>query len=165
VTMTDNPASVIDEGTYTVRRTIRIAAPVDAVWRAVTEPEHISKWFGRTVLDGTGPGAQGTMTFEGYGDVPIRVEAMDAPRTVSYRWGNDDALGHLPDTVDEATSTVFTFTLDPVTDGTQLTVVETGFELTSDPAKNLAAHGEGWVTELDKLVALLEAGEGAEGAA
>ena len=60
MTMTDNPASVIDEGTYTVRRTIRIAAPVDAVWRAVTEPEHISKWFGRTVLDGTGPGAQGT---------------------------------------------------------------------------------------------------------
>ncbi|WP_067946500.1 SRPBCC family protein [Agromyces sp. NDB4Y10] len=159
--MTDNPASVIDEGTYTVRRTIRIAAPIERVWRAVTEPEHISQWFGRTVLDGSGPGAQGTMTFPDYGAVPIRVEAMDAPHTVTYRWGNDDALGHLPDIVDDETSTVFTFTLETVADGTRLTVVETGFDRTSDPAANLASHGEGWVSELDKLVAVLERAEGA----
>ncbi|KZE94801.1 hypothetical protein AVP42_00728 [Agromyces sp. NDB4Y10] len=161
MTMTDNPASVIDEGTYTVRRTIRIAAPIERVWRAVTEPEHISQWFGRTVLDGSGPGAQGTMTFPDYGAVPIRVEAMDAPHTVTYRWGNDDALGHLPDIVDDETSTVFTFTLETVADGTRLTVVETGFDRTSDPAANLASHGEGWVSELDKLVAVLERAEGA----
>ncbi|MGR0319766.1 SRPBCC domain-containing protein [Agromyces sp. ZXT2-3] len=162
--MTDNQPSVVDEGTYSVRRTIRIAAPVEKVWAAVTEPAHISRWFGRTVLHGAGVGAEGTMTFEGYGDVPIRVEAIDAPRSVTYRWGNDDALGHLPDRVDEATSTVFTFTLEPVAgaaaaDGaarpvTELTVVETGFELTSDPTANMRDHAEGWVSELDKLVAL-----------
>ena len=156
VSMTDNEASVIDEGTFSVRRTIRIAAPIEKVWTAVTEPEHISRWFGRTVLDGAGVGATGTITFPDYGSVPIRVEALDAPRTVSYRWGNDDALGHLPDAVDEATSTVFTFTLEPAPEGTQLTVVETGFDRTSDPAANMASHGEGWVSELDKLVALLE---------
>ncbi|MEI5582624.1 MULTISPECIES: SRPBCC domain-containing protein [unclassified Agromyces] len=167
---TDNPASVVDEGTFTVRRTIRIAAPVDTVWRAVTEPEHISRWFGRTVLEGSGPGAEGSMTFPDYGVVPIRIEAMDAPRTVSYRWGNDDAAGSLPDAVDEATSTVFTFTLEATTDGTQLTVVETGFERTSDPIANLRSHGDGWISELDKLVTLLEreaagAAAPAEGAA
>ena len=156
MTMTDNQASVIEAGTFTVRRTIRIAAPVEKVWRAVTEPEHISRWFGRTVLDGSGVGAQGTMTFDGYGDVPIRVEAIDAPHSVTYRWGNDDALGRLPDAVDDDTSTVFTFTLEPLADGTQLTVVETGFDRTSDPLANMASHGDGWVSELDKLVALLE---------
>ena len=155
VSMTDNEASVIDEGTFSVRRTIRIAAPVEKVWIAVTEPEHISRWFGRTVLDGTGVGATGTITFPDYGSVPIRVEALDAPRTVSYRWGNDDALGHLRDELDDH-ATVFTFTLEPVSGGTQLTVVETGFDRTSDPAENMASHGEGWVSELDKLVALLE---------
>jgi len=154
--MTDNQASVIEAGTFTVRRTIRIAAPVEKVWRAVTEPEHISRWFGRTVLDGSGVGAQGTMTFDGYGDVPIRVEAIDAPHSVTYRWGNDDALGRLPDAVDDDTSTVFTFALEPLADGTQLTVVETGFDRTSDPLANMASHGDGWVSELDKLVALLE---------
>ena len=155
VSMTDNEASVIDEGTFSVRRTIRIAAPIEKVWTAVTEPEHISRWFGRTVLDGAGVGATGTITFPDYGSVPIRVEALDAPRMVSYRWGNDDALGHLRDELDDR-STVFTFTLEPVPDGTRLTVVETGFDRTSDPAANMASHGEGWVSELDKLVALLE---------
>jgi uncharacterized protein YndB with AHSA1/START domain len=154
--MTDNPqASVIDEATFTVRRTIRIAAPIEKVWSAVTEPEHISRWFGRTVLDGTGPGASGTITFPDYGAVPLRVEAVDAPRMVSYRWGNDDAAEQLPDAVDDH-STVFTFTLEPAPGGTQLTVVESGFERTSDPAANMASHAEGWVSELDKLVALLE---------
>ena len=56
--MTSNPASVIDEGQFTVRRTIRIAAPIEKVWSAVTEPEHISRWFGKAVLVGAGVGAR-----------------------------------------------------------------------------------------------------------
>ena len=156
--MTSNAASVIDEGQFTVRRTIRIAAPIEKVWSAVTEPEYISQWFGTAVFDGTGVGARGTLTFPDYGSVPLRIEALEAPRMVSYRWGNDDALGSLPDEVDDEHSTVFTFTLEPVSNGTQLTVVETGFERTSDPTANLESHREGWDGELDKLVALLEGG-------
>ncbi len=155
MSMTDNQASVVDEAAYAVRRTIRIAAPVEKVWQAVTEPAHISRWFGRTELDGAGPGARGSITFEGYGRVPLAIEAVDAPRSISYRWGNDDALGHLRDELDDH-ATVFTFTLEAVEGGTELTVVETGFDRTSDPAKNMAEHAEGWVSELDKLVALLE---------
>lgn len=154
VSMTNQP-SVIDESEFTVRRTIRIAAPIEKVWSAVTEPEHISKWFGRAEFDRAGVGARGTLTFPGYGDVPVRIEAIDAPRMVSYRWSNDDAVGLLPKEVDDGHSTVFTFTLEPVSDGTQLTVVETGFDTTSDPAANLESHRQGWDGELDKLVALL----------
>ncbi|MEV1131248.1 SRPBCC domain-containing protein [Agromyces sp. NPDC049794] len=152
--MTENQASVIDEAAFSVRRTIRIAAPVDRVWRAVTEPEYISRWFGRVVLEGAGVGAKGTITFADFGTVALQVEAVDAPHMVSYRWGNDVAKP-LPEAVDDH-STVFTFTLEEVPDGTELTVVETGFDRTSDPAANMADHAEGWVTELDKLVALLE---------
>ena len=156
MSMTVNEESVVDERTFSVRRTIRIAASIDKVWRAVTQPEHISAWFGQTVLDGAVVMATGTMTFPDYGAVPLRIEAIDEPHSVSYRWGNDDAAGHLPETVDPEHSTVFTFTLEPVGDATQLTVVETGFETTSDPRANLAAHREGWNSELDKLVALFE---------
>lgn len=170
MTMTVNQPAVIDDAEFTVRRTIRIAAPIDRVWSAVTEPAHISRWFGRTefhpvgaTADGSAtgataaPGTLGTMTFEGHGAIPLRVEEIDAPRMVSYRWSNDDALESRPEALDESTSTVFTFTLEPAGDGTQLTVVETGFDRTSDAAANLADHGEGWTSELDKLVALLEA--------
>ena len=154
---TRSSASLVDTETFTVRRTIDIAAPVEKVWAAVTEPEHVSRWFGHTVLDGSGPGATGSMTFEGQAPIPLRVEALEAPRSVSYRWGNDDALGAPPAVLDEATSTVFTFTLEPVDGGTRLTVVESGFEGTSDPLGNLESHRTGWDSELDKLVALVEA--------
>jgi len=157
MSMTINP-SVVDEGQFTVRRTIRIAAPIEKVWSAVTEPAHISRWFGMAVLEGTGVGARGTLTFPDYGTVPLRIEAIDPPRMIAYRWGNDDALGELAAEVDQEHSTVFTFTLEAMPAGTELTVVETGFEATSDPAANLEAHRQGWDGELDKLVALLESG-------
>ncbi|CAN5409089.1 hypothetical protein BH10ACT10_BH10ACT10_14340 [soil metagenome] len=155
--MTSNPASVVDTEALTVRRTIQIAAPIEKVWSAVTEPEHISRWFGRAALDGRGAGASGSLTF-GDRRVPLRVESMVEPTSISYRWGNDDALAVLPDEVDDAHSTVFTFTLDPVDGGTRLTLVESGFELTSAPVANLEDHRSGWDSELDKLVALLEGG-------
>ena len=69
---------------------------------------------------------------------------------------NDDALGTSPERLDESTSTVFTFTLEPSGEGTRLTVVETGFDRTSDPASNMADHAGGWVSELDELVAFVE---------
>jgi len=164
VSTTQNPDAVIDEGAFSVRRTIRIAASIDKVWQAVTEPEHISRWFGRTVIDGSGAGATGTVTFPDTEPFSLRVEACEEPRLIAYRWNNDDAyrdandgsVGDHADPLAEERTTVFTFTLDEVDDGTQLTVVETGFDGTTDPAVNLASHCEGWTIELDKLVALLE---------
>ncbi|WP_431806456.1 SRPBCC domain-containing protein [Microbacterium paraoxydans] len=154
--ITRDDAAVVDEAGFSVRRTIRIDAPIRAVWQAVTEPEHISRWFGRTALTGTGVGATGTMAFPDYDVIPLRVEEFDAPHRITYRWNNDDALGTLPDEVDEETSTVFTFTLEERDGGTELTVVESGFERTSDPRANLQSHRTGWELELDKLVALVE---------
>ncbi|MFF1573414.1 SRPBCC domain-containing protein [Leifsonia sp. NPDC058292] len=156
MSMTDYQASVVDEKTFVVTRSIHIAAPVEKVWRAITEPAQISRWFGRAEFDGSGAGANGTLTWPDRRPVPVRIEAIDEPRTVSYRWSNDDASGSEPSEVDDATSTVFTFSLEPLDDGTRLTVVETGFDVTSDPAANLESHRQGWNAELDKLVALLE---------
>jgi len=155
ISMTNNQAAVVDADQFTVRRTIRIAAPIEKVWSAVTEAEHISKWFGRASFEGSGVGAHGTLTFPDHPPVPVRVEALDAPRMVSYRWGNDGASNAASAEADDH-STVFTFTLEPLPDGTQLTVVETGFENTSDPMANLEDHRGGWDSELDKLVALFE---------
>ena len=150
--------SVVDTAEFTVRRSITISAPVDKVWAAVTEPEHIARWFGTPKLAGSGVGATGTIGWPDQTPIPLRVEAFDAPRTVSYRWSNDDALGAPPAELDEEHSTVFTFTLEPVADGTVLTVVETGFDRTSDPKANMESHRQGWDGELDKLVALVESG-------
>lgn len=152
---TDNAPAIADADALTVRRTIRIAAPREKVWAAVTEPKHISRWFAATTLDSAGEGA---ITFEGYGAVPLRVAAIDPQDAVTYRWNNDDNLGALLPTFDESRATTFTFTLSDAPGGTQLTVVESGFAVTSDPTANLRSHEQGWTQELDKLVALLEDG-------
>ena len=151
-----NPTSVIDDATFSVRRTIHIAAPIEKVWEAITEPALISRWFGRADFPSTKVGANGTLSWDDYGSIPVRIEAIDAPRSITYRWSNDDALGKLPAVVDDGDSTVFTFTLDTEDDGTRLSVVETGFETTSDPVANLESHRGGWDSELDELVDLLE---------
>jgi uncharacterized protein YndB with AHSA1/START domain len=151
-----HPSSVIDEETFTVRRTIHIQASVAKVWSAVTDPVHISQWFGQAAFEGATAGSLGTLTWPDRDPIPVRIEAIDEPRLVSYRWGNDDASGIVPDTLDDAHSTVFTFTLEDDAGGTRLTVVETGFETTSDPIANLEDHRTGWDSELDKLVALVE---------
>lgn len=154
--MTTNQPSVVDEDSFSVRRTIHIAATVEKVWIAVTAPEHISRWFGQAAFDGSRTGALGTLTWPDRAPVPVRIESVDEPRTIAYRWCNDDAAGLTPTDIDGGPSTVFTFSLEPEADGTRLTVVETGFETTSDPLANLESHRTGWDAELDKLVALLE---------
>lgn len=155
--MTTNPKSIVDGETFTVRRTIEIDAPVEKVWRAVTEPKHISEWFGQVVLVGSGVGVEGTIGWPDGPAVPIRVETFDPPRTVTYRWCNGEVGETTPINVDAGPSTVFTFTLEPRGGGTRLSVVETGFESMPDPAATLESHRQGWDGELDKLVVLLEA--------
>ncbi|WP_245741210.1 SRPBCC domain-containing protein [Herbiconiux ginsengi] len=144
-----------------MRRTILIAAPIEKVWAAVTEPEQISHWFGATSFDGAvggasaSVGALGTITWPERDAVPVRIEAIDAPRLVSCRWCNPCLGEPVPTEIDEAHSTVFTFTLEPLPDGTRLTVVETGFETTSDPSADLERHRGGWDGEGDASASAL----------
>jgi uncharacterized protein YndB with AHSA1/START domain len=153
--MTINSPSVVDSDDFTVSRTITISAPIEKVWAAVTEPEHIAQWFPqKAVLEPVRVGADGVFSFEGYGDFPVRVEELDPPRTISYRWSNENARPVNP--IDLAHSTVFRFTLEPVDGGTQLTVVESGFQHLADPAGSLEGNRQGWDSELDELVAYLE---------
>ncbi|MFF1635626.1 SRPBCC family protein [Leifsonia sp. NPDC058248] len=154
--MTENEPSVVDRDEFTVRRTITIAAPLEKVWAAITEVEHIARWFPQAaVLDGVAVGAGGVFTFEGYGDVPVQIEELDPPRMIAYRWGSDSSRDLR---VDLDRSTVFRFTLEPVATGTQLTVVESGFDALTDPATSMENNRGGWDSELDELVAYLEGG-------
>jgi uncharacterized protein YndB with AHSA1/START domain len=162
MSMTDDQRTAIDGDAYTVRRSIHISAPIEKVWLTITEPEHISKWFTKAaVLDGAGVGATGIFTFSATDVIPVRIEEIDAPRMITYRWSNDDAAaakagGVRPDTIDDAHSLLIRFTLEPIDDGTRLTMVETGFETTIDPTFNLESHRGGWDELLDRLVAHFE---------
>lgn len=157
MTMTSNPPAVSDLDGLSVTRSVTIAAPVHKVWAAITEPEHIARWFGqRAVLDELALGARGVFSFDGYGDFPVVVEELDPMRAVAYRWSNDNARALDATTVDPEHSTVFRFTLEPTGDGTVLTVVESGFGTLADPVASLESNRGGWTAELDELVAYVE---------
>ena len=154
MTMTANQSSVVDSGEFTVTRTITIAAPIEKVWAAITEAEHIARWFGQTaVLDDVAIGAGGVFSFEGHGAFPVLIEELDPPRMIAYRWSNEQDTA-----VDPDHSTVFRFTLKALDGGTQLTVVESGFDTQADPAASMESHRTGWDSELDELVSYLQGG-------
>jgi uncharacterized protein YndB with AHSA1/START domain len=159
MSMTTNPPSVVNSDEFTVRRTITIKAPIEKVWAAITEAEHLAKWFPHSaVLHEVAVGAEGVFTWDDYGDFAVRVEEIDPPNAIAYRWSNDSARGVEPDHIDLNQSTVFRFTLTDIDGGTQLTVVESGFGTLSDPAGSMESNRGGWNSELDELVAYLEGG-------
>ena len=164
MSMTTNPPSVVDSAGFTVRRTITIKATIDKVWAAVTEAEHLARWFPHTaVLPSATVGTRGVFTWDDYGSFPVRIEDVDPPHSIAYRWSNSAPLEVPSEEIDEielepGRSTVFRFTLEEMEGGTQLTVVETGFGALADPAASMEDNRGGWNSELDELVAYLEGG-------
>src|SRR6478735_444769 len=107
-----------------IERETLIAAPLERVWSLVTEP-------GFWVADPAS--LQGTVAEEGesvlaknaeYGDFPVRVEKVEPPTYVAYRWASAFPGQELR----EDNSTLVEFTLTPEGDKTRLRVVESGFE-------------------------------------
>ena len=136
----------------TVTRTLHIAAHPSAVWAALTQAELISEWFGdKTTID-LRVGGVGAFSWDQWGDHGFVVEEIDEPHVFAFRWAHtagDDA------TTDPAT--LVRFTLAPQGGGTELTVVETGWEQFGDDATKFAGENTaGWLEELDELKAFLE---------
>ena len=139
---------------FKIEREVMIDAPVEVVWRTITEPDQISQWFADRVELEAEPGGRGFMVFGDHGG-PVVVEAVDPPTRFSFRWNPPD--GEEPVA---GNSMLVEFTLVP--DGgerTRLRVVESGLELFAwpDAEKDRYAeeHRGGWATFLDRLARLL----------
>jgi uncharacterized protein YndB with AHSA1/START domain len=147
---------------YTIERDIEIEAPVEVVWRTITEPQLIRTWFSDAADVEARPGAVGSLTFRADTDAPnivgITVVAADPPHRFSYRWVYPPG-----ERATEANSTLVTFTL--VADGeerTRLRVVESGLEHMDigddEKQKFLEQHRHGWQVQGDRLRALFSSG-------
>jgi uncharacterized protein YndB with AHSA1/START domain len=74
---------------FEIEREVVIDAPADVVWRTITEPDQISRWFADRVELVAEPGGQGAMYFgdEGEGG-PLVVEVVEPPCRFSFRWNH-----------------------------------------------------------------------------
>src|SRR3954454_14095062 len=120
--------------TATIERDIVIDAPVDVVWRTITEPEQIVQWFADRVDLKARPGGEGLLTFHDPAqdqlvEAPLVVEAVDEPHRFSFRWGHPAGARPVA-----GNSTLVEFTLVAEADErTRLLVTETGLELLDWP--------------------------------
>jgi uncharacterized protein YndB with AHSA1/START domain len=107
----------------TVERSVTLQSPIDEVWDALTDPHQLSSWFGALVDLDVRPGGTGRFVSD---DGEVRdavVVAVDAPRHVTFQWWPVTDGGR---SVGPSTTRV-SFDLEPIEDGTRLTVVERGF--------------------------------------
>ena len=138
----------------TLERDILIEAPVDVVWRTITEPAQMSQWFASRVDLVVEPGARGYLEFGDQGG-PVVVETVDPPTRFSFRWNHPRGEEPVP-----GNSQLVEFTLTQEdAERTRLRVTETGHESRSwpDAEKQRYAdeHSEGWVEYLERLATLL----------
>lgn len=137
-----------------IEREVLIEAPVEVVWRTVTEPDQMTRWFADRVELAIEPGAHGHMQFGDQGG-PVVVQTVERPTRFSFRWnhprGEEPVAGN---------SMLVEFTLTPEGDErTRLRVAESGHELLTWPdaekARYADEHQEGWGEFLDRLVTVL----------
>jgi len=133
-----------------IEKEILIEAPIDVVWRVVTEPGEITQWFAATAeLEGR-PGGEGRLAFEGGETYYMQVETFEPPHRFAYRWLHDSGPKPRPDN-----SMLVEFTLREEAGHTRVRVVESGFDQVdwSDEAKARYAedHTTGWELIVGRL--------------
>jgi uncharacterized protein YndB with AHSA1/START domain len=138
-----------------IERAIVIGASITIVWRTITEPDQIARWFADRVELDARPGGSGELFFEENNlTAPLVVERVEPPTLFSFRWCHPD--GEQPV---HGNSTLVTFALVAETaTRTKLTVAETGLDamaLADDDRQRFAdSHREGWEGCFDRLGAL-----------
>jgi uncharacterized protein YndB with AHSA1/START domain len=137
-----------------IERSVVLRAPRSRVWRALTRAEEFAAWFHVTMRGDFTPGGRVTMEtkYPGHeGKVfPLFVQRMEPERLFSWRWYPGAAL---VESEDPEQQTEVVCTLEDVTEGTRLTVVETGFERVDleRRAKAFEQNGEGWTGQLGNI--------------
>jgi len=136
----------------TIERTTLIRASRERVWRALTTPQDFGKWFCAEVDGPFVPGERVNMVSTHHlctGDPRfyLTVESMEPEHKFSWRWHPGAARPG------EDGSTQVEFKLEEVSDGTLVTVTETGFDRISleRRAKAFEQNGKGWEIQLESL--------------
>ena len=129
--------SVAGADRWSVRLVRRYPHPIERVWRAISEPEHLAAWFPSTVEIEPRVGAEVRFgsPMEGRPALTGVVTDCDPPRLLAFTWDTD----HLR------------FELAPVADGTELVLLHA-----FDDRAGAASFGSGWDTCFGTLRADLD---------
>ena len=138
-----------------IDKRVTLRAPRSRVWRALTNADEFSAWFG-VKLEGAfaeGAAIRGKITNPGYEHVTLEmlIERIQPEILFSYRW-HPYALDAKVDYTQEPT-TLVEFRLDEVGGETILTIVESGFDRlpASRRAEAFRMNDGGWTSQLKRI--------------
>ena len=138
-----------------IEKSTVLRAPQSRVWRALTDWREFGTWF-RVKLDGPfaeGATVRGRITYPGYEHLTMEIviERIEPERLFSYRW-HPNAVDPKQDYSDEPT-TLVEFRLEPVSGGTRLTLVESGFDKIPRSRRDEAfrMNEGGWAEQMNNI--------------
>ena len=138
-----------------IEKQVMLQATRARVWRAITDSAEFGAWFKCVFTEPFRPGAtlRGRITHPGYEHVvmEVTIEAMEPERRFAYRW-HPNAVDPAADYSGEPT-TLVEFHLEEVAGGTQLTVIESGFDRIplARRAKAFRDNEAGWAGQVKNI--------------
>jgi uncharacterized protein YndB with AHSA1/START domain len=140
--------SVIEKRTF-------VRASRSRVWRALTDPKEFGAWFGVEIAGPFAPGSRVEMktTSKEFSGIRffIVIERMEPETTFAWRWHPGMPQPEID--YSKEPTTLVTFHLEETEGGTNLTVVETGFDQISlaRRASVYSDNEKGWDDQLASI--------------
>jgi uncharacterized protein YndB with AHSA1/START domain len=138
-----------------IEKQIELKASVSRVWRALTDHREFGEWF-RVKLDGPfvpGQISRGKMTYPGYEHVKFEavVQKMEPERFFPYTWHPYAVDPNVDYSSEEPT--LVEFKLEKTSNGTLLTVTESGFDKIPSNRRSEAfrMNDGGWAEQLKNI--------------
>jgi uncharacterized protein YndB with AHSA1/START domain len=149
-----------------IEKQVLLRAPLDRVWRAISDSQEFGRWFGVRIdgpfVAGTSVTATitGTTVDEEVAEMQRphagatsrwRIVAVEEPRRFAYRW-HPFAVEASVDYDDEPT-TLVEFTLSEAAEGVLLRIVESGFDAIPEArrADAFEANDAGWAKQAELI--------------
>ena len=154
-----------------IEKRVLLRAPLDRVWRAISDAEEFGRWFGVRFDGPFVAGASVTAAITGTtvdDEVAKRQEphagakstwqivAIEPQRRFAYRW-HPFAVDSNVD-YDREPTTLVEFCLAETPDGVLLTITESGFDAIPEARRSASfeANSEGWAIQADLVRRYLE---------
>jgi uncharacterized protein YndB with AHSA1/START domain len=150
-----------------IEKRVVLRAPLDRVWRAISDADEFGRWFG---VRFDGPFIAGSSVTAAIAPTTVddvvaqrqephtgvksiwQIVAVEPQRRFAYRW-HPFAIDPGPkyEDYEQEPTTLVEFTLAETPDGVLLTIVESGFDSIPEARRDASfeANSEGWAIQID----------------
>jgi len=144
-----------------IERSVVIAAPIERVFKAISDPAEFGTWFCNGVEGDFAVGSQPVIDEGKYGKFRLAIIASEPPTYFALRWVSGTAFvpEGFTDNPLEHPNTLVEFRLAEVEGGTEVCVLETGFASLPESyaAQNFEDNTDGWEDQLNELAKYVSA--------